>query len=133
MKVKPSPSRRTSEAAYHPYPPPSGSSSPHSFAAPDLPHRPPSSSAGASAGNDEQQYKVARAISSCTRCRQRKQKCDGKLPACTACERAKVECIGFDAISKTNISRKCVMILEDVWSGGQADRSLVTCTRWNRR
>ena len=30
----------------------------------------------------------------------------GKLPACTACDRAKVECIGFDAISKTNVSRK---------------------------
>lgn len=53
-------------------------------------------------------YKVARAISSCTRCRSRKQKCDGKLPACSACERAKVECIGFDAISKTNVSRKWV-------------------------
>jgi hypothetical protein len=24
----------------------------------------------------------------------------------SACERAKVECIGFDAISKTNVSRK---------------------------
>ena len=30
----------------------------------------------------------------------------GKLPACSACERAKVECIGFDAVSKTNVSRK---------------------------
>jgi len=101
MKVKPTSSRRSSDA-YHPYPPPA---SPHSFAEPDLPNR--HTPAGASApGGDEQQYKVARAISSCTRCRQRKQKCDGKLPACTACERAKVECIGFDAISKTNISRK---------------------------
>lgn len=55
---------------------------------------------------DVTQYKVARAISSCTRCRSRKQRCDGKLPACSACERANVECIGFDAISKTNVSRK---------------------------
>ncbi|WVN90538.1 uncharacterized protein L203_105775 [Cryptococcus depauperatus CBS 7841] len=57
-------------------------------------------------------YKVARAISSCTRCRSRKQKCDGKLPACSACERAKVECIGIDAISKTNISRNYLHQLE---------------------
>lgn len=59
--------------------------------------------------DDQPQYKVARAISSCTRCRSRKQKCDGKLPACSACEKAKVECIGFDAISKTNVSRKYVL------------------------
>ena len=102
MKTKPSTSRRQSDA-YHPYPPPQSPHS-HSFAAPDLPHR--SASAASNGENPEQQYKVARAISSCTRCRQRKQKCDGKLPACTACERARVECIGFDAISKTNISRK---------------------------
>jgi hypothetical protein len=101
MKVKPTSSRRSSDA-YHPYPPPA---SPHSFAEPDLPNR-HTPAGGSAPGGDEQQYKVARAISSCTRCRQRKQKCDGKLPACTACERAKVECIGFDAISKTNISRK---------------------------
>ncbi|WVQ96491.1 hypothetical protein IAU59_003596 [Kwoniella sp. CBS 9459] len=61
---------------------------------------------------DQPQYKVARAISSCTRCRSRKQKCDGKLPACSACERAKVECIGFDAISKTNVSRNYLHSLE---------------------
>lgn len=99
---------------YAPYPP--IGSPPHSeFVAPAPPSsRPPakrSQSSGKSVNanadaNEETQYKVARAISSCTRCRSRKQKCDGKLPACSACERAKVECIGFDAISKTNISRK---------------------------
>jgi hypothetical protein len=102
------------DAHYAPYPP--VASPPHSeFVAPAPPSSRPaakrsqssSKSVNASAdAGEETQYKVARAISSCTRCRSRKQKCDGKLPACSACERAKVECIGFDAISKTNISRK---------------------------
>lgn len=100
MKV-PSDRRSSSDAHYAPYP---QHPSAQSYNAP-----PPASSSRSSIAQDEadaQQYKVARAISSCTRCRNRKQKCDGKLPACSACEKAKVECIGFDAISKTNISRK---------------------------
>jgi hypothetical protein len=120
--------RRTSDgsASFTPYP-----ASPSGFQTPSIPQRPkPSSrpskgsardaSPGASMATasvpadphgmppplDPHGYKVARAISSCTRCRTRKQKCDGKLPACSACERAKVECIGFDAISTSNVSRK---------------------------
>ncbi|ORY30548.1 fungal-specific transcription factor domain-domain-containing protein, partial [Naematelia encephala] len=99
---------------YAPYPP---SSSPHTFAQPSLPtpqSRPANSRKPSipPPPEDQTQYKVARAISSCTRCRSRKQKCDGKLPACSACERAKVECIGFDAISKTNVSRNYLHSLE---------------------
>ena len=70
------------------------------------------SPAPGSSAVESQQYKVARAISSCTRCRSRKQKCDGALPRCTACAKANVECIGFDAISKTNISRTHLHTLE---------------------
>ncbi|OCF37183.1 fungal specific transcription factor [Kwoniella heveanensis CBS 569] len=87
----------------------SGSKS-HSGAAPTLASI--AMSGGGGGSEDQPQYKVARAISSCTRCRSRKQKCDGKLPACSACERAKVECIGFDAISKTNVSRNYLHSLE---------------------
>ncbi|KAJ9104586.1 hypothetical protein QFC21_002084 [Naganishia friedmannii] len=58
------------------------------------------------------EHRVARAISACTRCRSRKSKCDGKLPACSACEKAKVECVGFDAISKKNVSRSYIHELE---------------------
>ncbi|GHJ84615.1 hypothetical protein NliqN6_1017 [Naganishia liquefaciens] len=64
-----------------------------------------------SAGNPFE-HRVARAISACTRCRSRKSKCDGKLPACSACEKAKVECVGFDAISKKNVSRSYIHELE---------------------
>ena len=32
--------------------------------------------------------RVSRPVSACSRCRNAKVKCDGKLPACTACERA---------------------------------------------
>jgi hypothetical protein len=113
-KMKVPTERRTSDGShYSPYPP---TASPH-FAQPAPPRPNPvsrTSTGGAldfsQVADDGTQYKVARAISSCTRCRSRKQKCDGKLPACSACERAKVECIGFDAISKTNVSRKCVIL-----------------------
>ncbi|ODN93409.1 fungal specific transcription factor [Cryptococcus wingfieldii CBS 7118] len=108
--------KNNKRASYSPYPP-----------ADDKPIKPPplprtqsvASSSRASqpptpsAASDAQSYKVARAISSCTRCRTRKQKCDGKLPACTSCDRAGVECIGFDAISKTNISRNYLHQLEE--------------------
>ncbi|RXK40030.1 fungal specific transcription factor [Tremella mesenterica] len=127
--------RRGSENLYSPYPPavlqftepqvqsPSDIVSP----VPETNTRPtkPPSKAGNTAGVkrgaaaaevadklEDGEYKVARAISSCVRCRTRKQKCDGKLPACSACERAKVECIGFDAISKKNISRNYLHTLE---------------------
>ncbi|WVQ65613.1 uncharacterized protein L199_003791 [Kwoniella botswanensis] len=108
--------RHSSDPSYAPY----SVTSPRSFQQPALPSRASSSSKKSQAKapspikTEEQpsQYKVARAISSCTRCRSRKQKCDGKLPACSACERAKVECIGFDAISKTNISRNYLHSLE---------------------
>ncbi|WWD18636.1 hypothetical protein CI109_103089 [Kwoniella shandongensis] len=124
MKI-PSERRTSADASYAPY----SVTSPRSFHPPALPRQKSSSSSKASknplptpplvtassgGGVDanQPQYKVARAISSCTRCRSRKQKCDGKLPACSACERAKVECIGFDAISKTNISRNYLHSLE---------------------
>ncbi|WOO76832.1 Positive regulator of purine utilization [Vanrija pseudolonga] len=109
--------RRTSSDTSHYSPYPTSSNLPPSFSQPAPPVRSNSSvsrgspSAAASVP-DQTQYKVARAISSCTRCRSRKQKCDGKLPACSACERAKVECIGFDAISKTNVSRNYLHQLE---------------------
>ncbi|OWZ73938.1 hypothetical protein AYX14_00664 [Cryptococcus neoformans] len=103
---------------YAPY----DAASPKSLQPPLLPHKPKSNSSRPSQpptptdtttdASGQSTYKVARAISSCTRCRSRKQKCDGKLPACSACERAKVECIGFDAISKTNISRNYLHQLE---------------------
>ncbi|WWC62772.1 uncharacterized protein I303_105369 [Kwoniella dejecticola CBS 10117] len=112
MKV---PSDRHSDPSYAPY----SVTSPRSFQQPALPNRTSSSSGSKKqqpppikTEDSTSQYKVARAISSCTRCRSRKQKCDGKLPACSACERAKVECIGFDAISKTNISRNYLHSLE---------------------
>ncbi|KAI1047333.1 hypothetical protein LB505_012681 [Fusarium chuoi] len=31
-------------------------------------------------------------MASCERCKQRKAKCDRRLPACQRCEKAKVEC-----------------------------------------
>ncbi|WVQ73386.1 hypothetical protein IAR50_002957 [Cryptococcus sp. DSM 104548] len=101
--------KHSKDSAYSPY---------DSGSKPPLPRKQSTASARASqpptpSTSDTQSYKVARAISSCTRCRTRKQKCDGKLPACTSCDRAGVECIGFDAVSKTNISRNYLHQLEE--------------------
>ncbi|KLT45067.1 hypothetical protein CC85DRAFT_299937 [Cutaneotrichosporon oleaginosum] len=133
MKV-PTARRSSSDASghYSPYPP---TSSLPNFSQPAPPARTnstPTIPESPLPGPEQPTYKVARAISSCTRCRSRKQKCDGKLPACSACERAKVECIGFDAISKTNVSRNYLHQLEQevaslraqvasLQSGGGAD------------
>lgn len=67
---------------------------------------------GGGSGSSPFEHRVARAISACTRCRSRKSKCDGKLPACTACEKAGVECVGFDAISKRSVGRSYIHELE---------------------
>ncbi|ORX37235.1 fungal-specific transcription factor domain-domain-containing protein [Kockovaella imperatae] len=138
--------RRTSDTHYSPYPS-SSSHSDHQFHPPPVPPNRKSngtangsSSGGRKSGTSSPskarssedpgtQYKVARAISSCTRCRSRKQKCDGKLPACTACERANVECIGFDAISKTNISRNYLHSLEQEVASLRAQVAALTDER----
>lgn len=53
-----------------------------------------------------------RNVSACNRCRQRKNRCDQKLPSCTACEKANVKCVGFDPVSKREIPRSYVYYLE---------------------
>lgn len=53
-----------------------------------------------------------RNVSACNRCRQRKNRCDQKLPACSSCEKAGVKCVGFDPITKREIPRTYVYYLE---------------------
>ncbi|USW48887.1 hypothetical protein Slin15195_G022060 [Septoria linicola] len=53
-----------------------------------------------------------RNVSACNRCRNRKNRCDQKLPKCTNCEKANVRCVGFDPVSKREIPRSYVYYLE---------------------
>ncbi|KAK3070260.1 hypothetical protein LTR53_010781 [Teratosphaeriaceae sp. CCFEE 6253] len=53
-----------------------------------------------------------RNVSACNRCRNRKNRCDQRLPRCTNCEKVGVKCIGFDPVSKRAIPRNYVYYLE---------------------
>ncbi|KAK5126127.1 hypothetical protein LTR85_011482 [Meristemomyces frigidus] len=53
-----------------------------------------------------------RNVSACNRCRNRKNRCDQKLPRCTNCLKANVKCVGFDPVSKREIPRSYVYYLE---------------------
>ncbi|KAL5341630.1 hypothetical protein BJX70DRAFT_386635 [Aspergillus crustosus] len=48
----------------------------------------------------------------CTRCRQRKTKCDFKLPQCTSCALANAACLGYDPVLKQAVPRSLVKSLE---------------------
>jgi hypothetical protein len=49
-----------------------------------------------------------RNVSACNRCRQRKNRCDQRLPSCASCEKAGVPCVGYDPITKKEIPRRSV-------------------------
>lgn len=53
-----------------------------------------------------------RNVSACDRCRQRKNRCDQKLPRCAGCVKANAECYGYDPILKMKIPRSYVFHLE---------------------
>ncbi|KAL2840503.1 hypothetical protein BJY01DRAFT_236708 [Aspergillus pseudoustus] len=48
----------------------------------------------------------------CTRCRQRKTKCDFKFPQCTSCASANAACLGYDPATKQAVPRSLVKSLE---------------------
>ncbi|KAL3457166.1 hypothetical protein BJX64DRAFT_296160 [Aspergillus heterothallicus] len=48
----------------------------------------------------------------CTRCRQRKTKCDFKFPQCTSCAVANAACLGYDPATKQAVPRSLVKSLE---------------------
>ncbi|KAK7216703.1 hypothetical protein V2G26_004706 [Clonostachys chloroleuca] len=52
-------------------------------------------------------------LTACVRCRQKKKRCDRKLPTCKLCEIAGVECIEYDSIAQRHVPRSYVQNLED--------------------
>ncbi|KAF2102934.1 hypothetical protein NA57DRAFT_31918, partial [Rhizodiscina lignyota] len=55
---------------------------------------------------------VQQTLTVCTRCRQRKIKCDPGLPRCSPCEKANAQCEYFDVTKRTIVSRKYVVWLQ---------------------
>lgn len=55
---------------------------------------------------------VARSISACQRCRNKKIKCDQRFPKCSKCEKSGVDCVGFDPLTGREIPRSYVVHLE---------------------
>lgn len=54
-----------------------------------------------------------RNVSTCTRCRQRKTRCDQQLPQCGTCEKAGARCVGYDPLMKREVPRSYLYYLED--------------------
>lgn len=55
---------------------------------------------------------VAHTLTACTRCRQRKTRCDPQLPRCTPCERTNSICEYYDSTRGYNINRNYVVYLQ---------------------
>ena len=55
-------------------------------------------------GSSQQQKK--KIVTACQRCRTRKIRCDGVLPACRSCVKAGVECIEVDRSGDNNLPRR---------------------------
>ncbi|KAF9886532.1 Fungal specific transcription factor [Aspergillus nanangensis] len=53
-----------------------------------------------------------RNVSACNRCRQRKSRCDQRLPRCHACEKSGARCVGYDPITKREVPRSYLYYLE---------------------
>ena len=53
-----------------------------------------------------------RNVSACHRCRQRKNKCDHRLPACASCEKVNINCVGYDLTTKREVPRSYIFYLE---------------------
>ncbi|OJJ50365.1 hypothetical protein ASPZODRAFT_13449 [Penicilliopsis zonata CBS 506.65] len=51
-------------------------------------------------------------VTACLRCRQKKKRCDQKLPKCRLCELAGVECLGYDAVTRRKVPRSYISSLE---------------------
>ncbi|KAL2015471.1 hypothetical protein VTK56DRAFT_5377 [Thermocarpiscus australiensis] len=67
---------------------------------------------GGGGGGTVGQSSSFRSVSACQRCRQRKNRCDQRLPSCASCEKAGVACISYDLITKKETPRSYIFYLE---------------------
>ncbi|KAF5862556.1 hypothetical protein ETB97_011553 [Aspergillus alliaceus] len=76
------------------------------------PWRSPSSKAS-SQSDDIPDGRIAHTLTACTRCRQRKSRCDPGIPRCSPCERSNAKCVYFDSARKCAIPRTYIVSLRE--------------------
>ncbi|KAK2784890.1 hypothetical protein FQN52_008826 [Onygenales sp. PD_12] len=57
--------------------------------------------------------RIAHTLTACTRCRQRKSKCDPGIPRCEPCQRSNAKCVYYDPARDRTISRTYILQLRD--------------------
>ncbi|KAL4920263.1 fungal-specific transcription factor domain-containing protein [Aspergillus aurantiobrunneus] len=57
--------------------------------------------------------RIAHTLAACTRCRQRKSKCDPGIPKCGPCDRTNAQCVYYDSARKRTISRTYIIQLRE--------------------
>ncbi|KAJ5899014.1 hypothetical protein N7495_003758 [Penicillium taxi] len=56
--------------------------------------------------------RIAHTLTACTRCRQRKSRCDPGIPRCAPCERSNAKCVYYDSTRDTTIPRSYIVSLQ---------------------
>ncbi|KAI0485105.1 hypothetical protein GGR56DRAFT_58849 [Xylariaceae sp. FL0804] len=64
-------------------------------------------------GDHDASHRIAHTLTACCRCRQRKTRCDPKLPRCLPCERSGSACEYYDTAKGKRISRNYVVRLQE--------------------
>ncbi|CAG8233445.1 unnamed protein product [Penicillium salamii] len=57
--------------------------------------------------------RIAHTLTACTRCRQRKSKCDPGIPRCAPCERSNAKCVYYDSTRDSTIPRTYIVSLRE--------------------
>ncbi|KAJ5606225.1 hypothetical protein N7510_009006 [Penicillium lagena] len=57
--------------------------------------------------------RIAHTLTACTRCRQRKSKCDPGIPRCAPCVRSDAKCVYYDSTRDTTIPRTYIVSLRE--------------------
>ncbi|PLB38784.1 putative C6 transcription factor [Aspergillus candidus] len=85
-------------------------------------NRPPSKSSQLS--DQSSDGRIAHTLTACTRCRQRKSRCDPGIPKCAPCQRSNTKCVYYDSARKCTIPRTYISTLRD--KARAMERELVT-------
>ncbi|CAG8906491.1 unnamed protein product [Penicillium egyptiacum] len=57
--------------------------------------------------------RIAHTLTACTRCRQRKSRCDPGIPRCAPCERSNAKCVYYDSARDKTIPRTYIVSLRE--------------------
>ncbi|KAJ5086691.1 hypothetical protein NUU61_007998 [Penicillium alfredii] len=57
--------------------------------------------------------RIAHTLTACTRCRQRKSRCDPGIPRCAPCERSNAKCVYYDSTRDATIPRTYIVSLRE--------------------